>query len=153
MIVASGSSAIDDLGPLGIGLVIAAAVVFLLGCLGVFAYKWRGRRVFTHGLRGEAVIAEVRPMSTWQRYSITSPQTEWVVVATTAMPRGVRAHQAFRRGTFTAGQIVPVVQKPGDPSRIFVDVPGQAPSVSEVYRYLAAAVGAVGLIAYAASTI
>lgn len=153
MIGAAGSSAIDDLGPVGIGLVIAVLVLFGAACLGVFAYKWRGRRVFTHGLRGQAAIAEVRQMSKLQHYSVTSPPTESVVLATAAMPRGIKAHQAFPRGTFTPGQIVPVVQRPGDPTRIFVDVPGQAPSVSEVYRYLAGAVGAMAAIAYAASTL
>ncbi|QTE29969.1 hypothetical protein [Pengzhenrongella sicca] len=150
---ASGPTTIDDLGPVGIGLVIAVLVLFALASLAVFAYKWRGRRVYTHGLRGQAAIAEVRQMSTWQRYSVTSPPTESVVVATAAMPRGVSTDQAFPRGTFAPGQIVPVVQRPGDSSRLYVDVPGQAPSVSEVYRYLAVAVGAVAGIAYAASTL
>jgi len=146
--MASGSNVVAELGPVGAGLVVAILVLFGLGSVAVFRYKWRGRRVDTHGVRGRAMIAEVRPMSRWQHYSITSPPTDSVVVATADMPRGLRTDQAFPRRTFTVGQIVPVVQPPGDRSRIYVDVPGQAPSVSEVYRYLVSAFGAVFLIIY-----
>ena len=148
MSASSGTSAIDSLGPVGTGLVVAVLVAFGVGAFCLFLFRWRQRRDFTHGVRGSAAIAEVRPMAKWQHRSITKAPTESVVVATAEMPGGMPTNQSFPRGTFTVGQIVPVVQRPGDRSRICVDVPGQAPSLVEVYRYLWAAVGSVVLIAY-----
>jgi len=134
-------------GPLATGLTVLALVVFGVACLAAFAWRRRRHRDFTHGLRGHAVIADVRPTSAMQRRSVTEVPTETVIVATADLPRGVATGQKFPRGTFVVGQVVPVVQRPGDACRILVDVPGQAPSAFAAYGYLAGAVGAAIAIA------
>lgn len=129
-------------------LQVLALLVFGGVSLGAFAWRSRRRRDFTHGLRGQAAVVDVRPTSALQRRSVVESPTETVVVATAEAPRGVPTDQKFPRGTFRVGQLVPVVQRPGDPFRLYVDVPGQAPSAFAVYGYLAGVVGAlVGIVA------
>jgi hypothetical protein len=146
--VVSPTSALDNLGPFGVGLMIAVLVVFGVTASLLFLYRWRLRRDYTHGVRGHAAIAEVRPVPKWLHYSVTAAPTESVVIATAQVPRGMTTNQSFPLGTFAVGQIVPVVQRPGDLSKIRVDVPGQAPSLRDVYNYLYLAVAAVAGIAY-----
>ena len=80
--------------------------------------------------------------------------TETVVVATAQVPRGVPTDQKFPRGSLRVGELVPVLQGPGDPFRLYVDVPGQAPSAFAAYGYLAGVVAAlVGTVAVTAGAV
>lgn len=122
--------------------------------LGAFAWRSRRRRDFTHGLRGQAAVVDVRPTSALQRRSAVESPTETVVVATAQVPRGVSTDQKFPRGSFRVGEFVPVVQRPGDPFRLYIDVPGQAPSAFAVYGYLAGVAAAlVGIVVVTAGAV
>ena len=102
----------------------AAIVGGLIGVLmggGVFAYLYSRHRVFTKGLRGTALVVDVRPTSLIQRRSVAERATESVTVATAAVPRGVTVGQKIPAGQYHVGQVVSVVQAPGSPHRVFLD--------------------------------
>lgn len=131
-------------------LQVLALLVFGGVSLGAFAWRSRRRRDFTHGVRGQAAVVDVRPTSALQRRSAVEAPTETVVVATAQVPRGVATDQKFPKGSFRVGEVVPVVQRPGDPFRLYVDVPGQAPTAFAAYGYLAGVLGAlVGIVVVA----
>ncbi|CAL8968440.1 hypothetical protein CELL_00258 [Cellulomonas sp. T2.31MG-18] len=102
-------------GQAGTALVLVVVVVFCGVLVGTFAVFYRRYRVFTRGLRGTAMVVDVRPTGVWQRRSVTEAPTDTVVVATAAMPRGVPVNQKVPHGQYQPGQVVPVVQAPGRP--------------------------------------
>ena len=105
------------------------------------------RRVFTRGLRGTALVVEVRPTSLVQRRSLLERATETVVVATAQVPRGVPAPQKVPAGQYGVGQVVPVVQHPRDPYRLYLDRPDLEHHPIQQVVYLGGAV--IALVALA----
>jgi len=129
----------SDLGPgleVQVGLIAVVLGVGAVGLLVAFAYLYRRHRVFTRGLRGTGVVVEVRPTAVLERYSVVERPTERVVVATAAVPRGVLTDQKLPAGQYAPGQVVPVVQDPGDPHRLYVDRPDLERPASIVYAPL-----------------
>lgn len=124
----------------GSGLVVALVVVVVLavivGALAQFGYFYRRRRLFTHGVRGTAVVVDIRPISLAQRYSVTQPATDNVTVATEARPAGVLVAQRVPAGQYRVGEIVPVVQAPGRPDRLLLDRPDLERSAAGTYAPL-----------------
>jgi hypothetical protein len=104
-------------------LVVVVVAPFVVVLLVVFALLLRRHRLFTHGLRGTALVVDVRPSSMRQRRSLTERPTDVVTVATAARPRGVRTNQKVPPGQYAPGQVVPVVQDPRHPDRILLDRP------------------------------
>ncbi|GEA86221.1 DUF3592 domain-containing protein [Cellulomonas cellasea] len=129
-----------------LGLVV---VVFVVACLAVFAWRISRHRAFTRGLRGTAVVVEVRPMTLLQRKSVTERPTEFVTVATAEVPRGVQVSQKIPAGSYAVGQVVPVVQHPRDPHRLYLDRPDLEPNALVVYLPLVAALMAPVTLAIA----
>lgn len=113
----SGTSALQGV------LVVAVVVPFVLVLVVVFVLLRRRQRLFTHGLRGTALVVDVRPSSMLQRRSLTERPTDVVTVATAACPRGVRTAQKVPPGQYAPGQVVPVVQDPARPDRVLLDRP------------------------------
>lgn len=111
----------DDVVRVGLALVGGLIGVLMAG--GVFAYLYSRHRVFTKGLRGTALVVDVQPISLIQRRSVIERPTENVVVATAAVPRGVTVGQKVPAGQYRVGQVVPVVQAPGSPHRVYLDRP------------------------------
>ena len=112
----------DD-AALRVGAAVVGGLIGLLMGSGAFAYMYSRHRVFTKGLRGTALVVDVRPTSLIQRRSVTERPTENVTVATAAVPRGVTVGQKIPAGQYRVGQVVPVVQAPGSPHRVYLDRP------------------------------
>ena len=146
--VISDSTIPADLQILIVVVVTGAAV---LGFAGVFAYMYSRHRVFTTGLRGTAVVVDVRPTSMMQHRSVVEKPTENVTIATAARPRGVTVAQKLPAGQYRVGQVVDVVQARGRPDRIFLYRPDLERSAIGVYSPLALIV-LVPVILYAALT-
>lgn len=130
---------------------IALGVLATFVALAVFAYLHSRHRVMTRGLRGEALVVDVRPISMIQRRSVVERPTENVTVVTAAAPRGVRIDQKVPAGQYRVGQTVPVVQARGNPHRIYLDRPDLERPAFVVYSPLLALV-AIPVIVYAAIT-
>lgn len=129
-------------------LVAVVVVAVTIGAIGMFAYLNGRRRVFTRGLRGTAVVIDVRPAALLERHSVAERPTERVTVATAARPQGVLTDQKVPAGEYRPGQIVPVVQHPRHAERLFLDRPDLERSLLGVYSPLLIAVVAplVGLL-------
>ncbi|MGN8246569.1 hypothetical protein ACTHAM_000233 [Cellulomonas soli] len=121
-------------------LVVAVVVVVMLGAVGMFAYLYGRRRVFTRGVRGTAVVVAVRPTAALERHSVVERPTERVTVATAARPQGVLTDQKVPAGQYLPGQVVAVVQAPGRPDRLYLDRPDLERSALSVYAPLLLAV-------------
>lgn len=106
-----------------IGAALVGGLIGVLMSGGVFAYLYSRHRVFTKGLRGTALVVEVRPTSLIQRRSVVERATENVTVATAAVPRGVTVDQKVPAGQYHVGQVVPVVQARGSVHRVLLDRP------------------------------
>ncbi len=130
---------------------LGVMVVFAIACAGAFAYTYSRHRVFTKGLRGTAVVIDVQPTFLMQRRSVIERPTERVTVATAAWPRGHAVDQKLPAGQYWVGQVVPVVQAPGRPERIFLDRPDLERSTFGVYVPLGMLV-MIPVIVYAAFT-
>jgi hypothetical protein len=138
-----GSTEYLGLVPVATGLVVVVLLLFAAACFAAFWYRWRQARDYRSGVRGRALVIAVNPMPAWQHRSIAAAPTDSLVLATAQFPGGVHPDQAFPRGLYTPGQVVPVVQRGSDPSRLYVDLPGQAPPFYGVYGYLSVGVLAV----------
>jgi hypothetical protein len=121
--VSAGSSTAAVTGDLGVLVQLAGAGLVLVGCVAAAAWLLSRHRAFTRGLRGTALVVDVRPTSLVQRRSVLERATETVVVATAQVPRGVPAPQKVPAGQYAVGQVVPVVQHPRDPHRVYLDRP------------------------------
>ncbi len=104
-------------------LAVAALVPFVVILLVVFGLLRARRKVFTHGLRGTALVIDVRPSSMLERRSLTERPTDVVTVATAERPQGIRTAQKVPPGQYTVGQVVPVVQDPRRTERVLLDRP------------------------------
>lgn len=138
----------------GAGQVVAPVVfglVAVLVCAAVFAYFYSRHRVMTRGLRGTALVVDVRPISLIQRRSVTERPTENVTVATAAAPRGVLVDQKVPAGQYRVGQVVPVVQARGNPFKVYLDRPDLERPAIVVYSPLLMML-AVPVIVFAAVT-
>lgn len=135
----------------GVVVPIVIGVLSMLITLGVFAYLYSRHRVMTQGVRGTALVVDVRPISMIQRRSVTERPTENVTVATAAVPRGVRVDQKVPAGQYRVGQTVPVVQARGNPHKIFLDRPDLERPAVVVYAPLFA-IAFIPVIIYLAIT-
>lgn len=122
------------------GLIVVVTLVFLVFVAVGFAYVWRRHRVFTHGVRGTGLVVDVRRSRLYEQRSVVERPTERVVVATAAVPSGVLTDQKLPAGQYRPGQVVPVVQHPTDPRRLYVDRPDLERSALAVYAMGAALV-------------
>ncbi|MBN9326891.1 MAG: hypothetical protein BGO38_14975 [Cellulomonas sp. 73-145] len=129
-------------GQAGTVLVLVVVVVSCGVLVGTFAAFYRRYRMFTRGLRGTAMVVDVRPTGVWQQRSVTEAPTDTVVVATAAMPRGVPVNQKVPHGQYQPGQVVPVVQAPGRPDVVLLDRPDLERPVWAVYLPLVLLVAA-----------
>ncbi len=120
-------------------LVVVVLVPFEVVLLVVFGLLRGRRRVFTHGLRGTALVIEVRRSSMLERRSLTERPTEVVTVATAARPQGIRTAQKVPPGQYAVGQVVPVVQDPRRAERVLLDRPDLERPAALVWAPLALA--------------
>ena len=134
-----------------LGVVAVVTVVAVIACGAAFAYMYRRHSVFARGVRGTAIVVDVRPTSAFQRHSVVERATENVTIATAARPGGVTVAQKLPAGQYQVGQVVDVVQAKGDPDRIFLYRPDLERSALGVYSPLALIV-LVPVILYAALT-
>lgn len=112
------------LGPAGQAVLVALGfALFYVVLLVAFGHMRRRHCVFTHGLRGTGVLVDVRGARPLERRSVVERPTVRVVVATAAVPSGVLTDQKLPAGEYHRGQVVPVVQHPTDPRRLYVDRP------------------------------
>ncbi|WP_448630184.1 hypothetical protein [Cellulomonas soli] len=116
-----------------VGVVVLAVMA---GAVAMVAYLSARRRVFTRGVRGTAVVVAVRPTSPFERRSAVERPTERVTVATAAQPQGALTDQKVPAGQYHPGQVVPVVQAPGRPDRLYLDRPDLERSALSVYSPL-----------------
>ncbi|GEM_PF-1463794 len=116
-----------DLGgiPPVVLVVAVAAVTLVLWVLVLvfFLYRSRVAGTYRRGLRGTAVVVQVVPTPLLNRRSVVEHPTEMVVLATRDRPRGVRPEQKVPAGQYRPGQVVPVVQRAGDPDSVRLDRP------------------------------
>lgn len=124
------------LGGLETIAVVAVAVIAVPMLLVAFLYLHSRHRMYTRGLRGTAVVVEVRPTRLFEQHSVVEKPTVRVVVATAAVPRGVLTDQKLPAGEYHPGQVVPVVQDPKRPDRLYVDRPDLEQPASVVYAPL-----------------
>jgi len=117
-------------------------VAFMVGALVMFGYFLSRRRVFTRGVRGTALVVDVRPVGTMRRYSATEAATDDVTAATAARPQGVLVDQKPPAGQYQVGQVVPVVQAQGPTDKMFLDRPDLERSLVGTYAPLALVVAA-----------
>lgn len=115
------------------GLVVVGALIAMVLMAVAFSYVWRRHRVFTRGVRGTAVVVDVRRTRLLEQRSAVERPTERVVVATAAVPSGVLTDQKLPAGEYRPGQVVPVVQDARDPHRLYVDRPDLERSAAAVY--------------------
>jgi hypothetical protein len=117
----------------GVQLQLAALLMMAVFCAASGAWMFSRYRVFTRGLRGTALVVDVRPTSLVQRDAVFERATETVVLATAHVPRGVAAPQKVPAGQYAVGQVVPVVQHPRDAYRVYLDRPDLEHPVSRAY--------------------
>ena len=121
-----------DLGgvpPLLVAAFVVLVTMVLWGVLlGLFLYRSRVARIYRRGVRGTAVVVQVLPTPLLNRRSVVEAPTEMVVIATQQRPRGVRPEQKIPAGQYRAGQLVPVVQRAGDPDSVRLDRPDLEPT-------------------------
>ena len=134
-----------------LGVVAVGTFVMVVAAGAAFAYMYRRHSVFVRGLRGTAVVVDVRPISVFQRHSVIERATENVTIATEARPRGVTVAQKLPAGQYQVGQVVDVVQAKGDPDRIFLYRPDLERSAWGVYSPLFV-IAMIPVILYAALT-
>jgi hypothetical protein len=134
-----------------LGVVAVGTVIAVVAAGAAFAYMYRRHSVFVRGVRGSAVVVDVRPTAVFQRHSVIERATENVTIATEARPRGVTVAQKLPAGQYRVGQVVEVVQARGNPDRIFLYRPDLERSALGVYSPLAVIV-LVPVTLYAALT-
>jgi hypothetical protein len=134
-----------------LGIVAVGTIVAVIAGGAAFAYMYRRHSVFVRGVRGTAIVVDVRPTSAFQRHSVIERATENVTIATSARPRGVTVAQKLPAGQYQVGQVVDVVQAKGNPDRIFLYRPDLERSALGVYSPLFVMV-MIPVILYAALT-
>ncbi|WP_028044997.1 hypothetical protein [Cellulomonas sp. URHE0023] len=92
------------------------------------------RRRFANGLRGTAVVVDVRPVPRVRGGWVQPRNTDIVTVATAAWPRGVPVRQEPPSHECRVGQVVPVVQEAGRPDVLYLDRADLEPPLSSVLR-------------------
>ncbi len=120
-------------------LVLVVMVPFVVVLLVAFGVLRSRHRLMSRGLRGTALVVDVRPSSMMERRSLTERPTEVVTVATAARPRGVRTAQKVPPGQYRVGQVVPVVQDPQRTDRVLLDRPDLERPAALVWAPLALA--------------